>query len=70
MEHATGPVVGPSTGASNGRLPTRRTPRELTCFPESGEPKELDFFVVSHCLRNCVASYEAMPRGMLPTHRP
>eukprot|EP00972_Heterocapsa_arctica_P074788 11036792-Heterocapsa_arctica.AAC.1 len=34
--------------------------RHYTCFPETGEPKEL----------NSVAQYEALPRRIIPTHRP
>eukprot|EP00972_Heterocapsa_arctica_P010343 1519697-Heterocapsa_arctica.AAC.1 len=44
--------------------------RSNTCYPDNGEPKELDFFLVSHCLKNSVREYQAMSRGAIPTHRP
>eukprot|EP00972_Heterocapsa_arctica_P054916 8096515-Heterocapsa_arctica.AAC.1 len=39
-------------------------------LPGGGDERDIDFFLVSHCLRNCVAGYDALPRGNLPTHRP
>eukprot|EP00972_Heterocapsa_arctica_P048468 7144170-Heterocapsa_arctica.AAC.1 len=44
--------------------------RKDTCYPDTGDPKVLDFFLVSHCPTNSVVDYQALPRGIIPSHRP
>ncbi len=58
-------VLNPRVG---GLLPGPAQ-RECTCFPVSGEPKELDLFLVSRSLGNCVEGYKYGELGRFPVHR-
>ena len=42
--------------------------RQPTCFPASGEARELDFLLISRSLAHCVVDYETGQPGQFPVH--
>ena len=42
--------------------------RQPTCYPPSGEPRELDFLLVSRSLARCVVGYHVGDPGVFPVH--
>ena len=65
-----GAIWANALGSRAGGFLPGRPEREPTCFPEHGQPRELDFFLVSRSLKETVRRYDTLPRGPFPTHRP
>ena len=42
--------------------------RHPTCYPASGEARELDFLLINRSLAHCVVDYETGQPGQFPVH--
>eukprot|EP00972_Heterocapsa_arctica_P062934 9283019-Heterocapsa_arctica.AAC.1 len=70
LEYPAGTAMDTIHGTTHCRLPSGQRGKDKYLFSGERGSKGVGFILVSHCLTNAVVDYQALPRGIIPTHRP